>query len=59
MPSLDALTDTELEERWRKLLDWADENDDNGGHVGFSKYYRESAYAIEKELKRRNETKIL
>lgn len=42
-----------LERKWRELLDWADENDEDGGHIGFSRYYRESAYAILDEIKAR------
>lgn len=43
----------DLETEWRKCLDYADENDDEGGHVGWSRYYREQSYAIEAELRRR------
>jgi len=29
-----------LKAEWRRWLDWADENDDEGGHVGISRRYR-------------------
>ena len=40
-----------LEAEWRRLLDWADENDDHGGHVGISRYYRRRAREIAETLR--------
>ena len=48
-----SLTLPQLEERWRVLLDMADENDDDGGHVGISRYHREQSRLIGEEIRKR------
>lgn len=41
----------DLEERWRKLLEHADESDGTGEHVGFARYYRAKADGYSEALK--------
>ena len=43
---------TEIEGEWKKYLDWADENDDDWGHVGFSRRYRARANELLDEAHR-------
>lgn len=40
-----------LEAQMSRYLDYADENDDEGGHVGWSRYYRQRAAEIAEELR--------
>lgn len=35
-----------IEALWRKYLEMADANDDEGAHVGFSAYYRNVAHGL-------------
>jgi len=35
-----------IEALWRKYLDMADANDDEGSHIGFSRYYRNVAAGL-------------
>lgn len=36
----------QIEALWRKHLNMADANDDEGAHVGFSQYYRNVAHGL-------------
>ena len=43
----------ELEALWRSHLEMADENDEDGGHVGISRHHRRQARVIGEEMNRR------